>query len=129
MKPEVKAAWIQALRSGEYQQGRNLLCHDDHFCCLGVLCDLHKKQTSAGDWVTEGDGIVDAIRMSYRTGKHKSPLSLPYPVVAWAGLDGTEPTVDGIGLSRLNDGLWTDGMLEVRARTFSEIADLIEQHL
>ena len=32
--------WIEALRSGEYQQGRRYLKKGDNYCCLGVLCEL-----------------------------------------------------------------------------------------
>lgn len=39
----MKQEWINALRSGKYKQGRSKLRHDDHFCCLGVLCDLVNK--------------------------------------------------------------------------------------
>lgn len=31
-------AWIAALRSGEYKQGRRMLVEDDKYCCLGVGC-------------------------------------------------------------------------------------------
>lgn len=44
MNPEVKALWLNALRSGEYQQGTGKLKQtyggDQRYCCLGVLCDL-----------------------------------------------------------------------------------------
>lgn len=46
MEPEIKKAWIKALRSGKYLQGRNALRkptidkNKDQFCCLGVLCDI-----------------------------------------------------------------------------------------
>ena len=40
MTPEFKAAWVAALRSGKYQQGRGALRKGDTFCCLGVACDL-----------------------------------------------------------------------------------------
>lgn len=41
MNPEVKAKWIEALRSGNYQQGRkHLRSLDDKFCCLGVIEDV-----------------------------------------------------------------------------------------
>jgi hypothetical protein len=41
MTPELKQKWIDALRSGKYQQGRSALrTKDDRFCCLGVLCDI-----------------------------------------------------------------------------------------
>ena len=34
------AEWIAALRSGKYKQGRQLLCNEGRFCCLGVLADI-----------------------------------------------------------------------------------------
>ncbi len=33
-------AWVEALRSGKYKQGRDHLRTGDAYCCLGVLCDL-----------------------------------------------------------------------------------------
>ncbi len=41
MDPNIKAKWVEALRSGEYKQGIGLLrdC-DGGFCCLGVLCHV-----------------------------------------------------------------------------------------
>lgn len=46
LKPEVKAAWLEALRSGEYKQTREMLESpvDGGFCCLGVLCNLAEKE-------------------------------------------------------------------------------------
>ena len=29
-------AWLAALESGKYEQGRNNLCIDGKYCCLGV---------------------------------------------------------------------------------------------
>jgi hypothetical protein len=46
MNPEVKQLWVTALRSGKYKQGYCLLQDDQNrFCCLGVLCDIHSKET------------------------------------------------------------------------------------
>jgi hypothetical protein len=43
-REEIMQKWIAALRSGEYQQGVELLAykHDGgtSYCCLGVLCDV-----------------------------------------------------------------------------------------
>lgn len=42
LDPDFKQKWLQALRSGEYQQGRFAL-HDatnNAHCCLGVAADL-----------------------------------------------------------------------------------------
>ena len=35
-----KKQWINALRSGKYQQHRGRLCRDDRHCCLGVGCEI-----------------------------------------------------------------------------------------
>ena len=40
LEPELKAAWLKALREGKYQQARQRLRCGNGFCCLGVLCDL-----------------------------------------------------------------------------------------
>lgn len=46
LKPEIKQRWVEALRSGEYKKGKYQLKNSyGEFCCLGVLCDLHSKET------------------------------------------------------------------------------------
>ena len=43
MNQETKAYWLEALRSGEYEQATHELqdVGENAFCCLGVLCDIH----------------------------------------------------------------------------------------
>ena len=44
MHQTIARQWVDALRSGEYSQGRRKLrSADDQFCCLGVLCNLHAQ--------------------------------------------------------------------------------------
>jgi hypothetical protein len=42
LNPELKAKWIEALRSDRYKQARTALhkIKGGGFCCLGVLCDV-----------------------------------------------------------------------------------------
>lgn len=41
MLTELQEKWLQALESGEYQQGQiNLRSVDNKFCCLGVGCEV-----------------------------------------------------------------------------------------
>jgi hypothetical protein len=41
---EFRQRWLEALTSGEYEQGiGHLKGFDNHFCCLGVACDLYIK--------------------------------------------------------------------------------------
>ena len=35
-----KALWIEALRSGKYEQGVGGLARDNKFCCLGIACEV-----------------------------------------------------------------------------------------
>lgn len=40
MDPELKAKWLDALRSGNYKQVRGQLALGGGFCCLGVLNEI-----------------------------------------------------------------------------------------
>lgn len=112
MNPEIKKRWVESLRSGEYKQGIGCLRDGDHYCCLGVLCDLVKDEIG-GTW--------EAInRRQYEfLGKD---LSLPAEVRKLAGL--TNP----IGV------FWKEGVRDTltsqndRGVPFTKIADIIEEH-
>ena len=112
MNPIVKAAWVAALRSNEYQQGRVYLRNRvNQFCCLGVLCDLHAKATST-EWETAA-GLPEKYLDSL--------ANLPAAVMKWSGITtqlGQLP--NGRTLSSLND----DDKL-----SFAAIADIIEENL
>lgn len=45
MKAKLKAKWVEALRSGKYEQGKYYLSKGGKFCCLGVLCDVRGLPT------------------------------------------------------------------------------------
>ena len=108
MKPEVKQAWVEALRSGEYNQGKGLLRHPvrDNYCCLGVLCDLHAKET--------GDVWEDGFKYKFES------MILPQEVRDWAGLSSSNPEAGDTSLAYANDNGGKD---------FNAIANLIEKHL
>lgn len=144
MNPDVKAKWLQKLRSGEYDQGRFFLrrkgrseAEADRYCCLGVLCEVAVEEgvippaVSGHSW---GD-----YRYMYDDG---SEQALPDAVADWAGLDdGLGTLVPGVArlesacpcascriggipeahtLAELNDDL---------GYTFDQIADVIEERL
>lgn len=90
MKPEVKELWLQALRSGEYFQGKGFLHTDrpgEHpqFCCLGVLCDIAVKLDPTILPVRR-----DATEVSY-AGRIQF---LPITIAEWAGLEGDSPEIE-----------------------------------
>lgn len=81
MDKRIKKLWIAALRSGKYKQTTYKLRKDDRFCCLGVLCDIHSKDTSS-KWNHKDE------EWSY--GKSAYAV-LPSMVVKWAGLPDSNP--------------------------------------
>jgi hypothetical protein len=120
MNQEIKKRWVEALRSGEYEQGRKHL-HPEagKYCCLGVLCDLHSKDNGV-EWES---GPVFAAS-SYMGSVWKLPLS----VMAWADLAERDPLVNGLALSIHNDGRSGGGLTDfVGPKSFQEIAQLIEE--
>ena len=48
-----RAKWVDALRSGKYQQTRSALRLGDTYCCLGVACDV----LGDGEWTALQNGL------------------------------------------------------------------------
>jgi hypothetical protein len=132
--PQRKAMLVDALRSDEFQQGRARLNRNGRMCCLGVLCELARR-----------DGLPLHVDIYDVTFYDANSLYPPRSVKEWAGLpsddrpgegldviveldrDITLTDVDGdsvfhtkgtkVGLGELNDG----------GVPFSVIADIIEK--
>lgn len=105
MNPEWKKKWLEALRSGKYVQGQNVLRSDgNRYCCLGVLCDL------------QGEGAWDAKNPGRPAGLNTNYTYLTGPLCLAFGLSDKEQCT----LSDLND---------VAEAPFSEIANWIEANL
>ena len=50
MDKELKKKWVDALRSGDYKQGRgHLRSARDAYCCLGVLAEISGMPNEVGD--------------------------------------------------------------------------------
>lgn len=120
MKSDVKEAWLEALRSGEYEQGTGKLqSREGEFCCLGVLCDLAVKA-----------GVIpppeaDEESGSYHYGEDAAFALPPEEVLAWAGLEQPSPEVAVEG----TDGRWTYELVTLNDNdgyTFAEIATVVE---
>lgn len=128
MNQEVKAMWLDALRSGEYKQTRNSLCDTQGFCCLGVLSDLYLKENpeAKAKWSTGGNTV--GFQYIAKDGEEIWDIEfLPRPVMEWAGLTDDNPDVvfvnEGrqyeIPLSNLNDE---------SGYNFKEIAEILAQN-
>ena len=104
INPEMKQKWIEALRSGVYQQGRGKLRWENNsYCCLGVLCDI----VDPSGWSSEAE--------DQRYTHHDREGFPPYEVTDKVGLLCHEIH----NLALMND----DGV------SFEEIANHIEELL
>jgi len=122
MREEIKKKWVDALRSGEYKQGRgNLRPTEDTHCCLGVLCDLYKQTRHRGKWVS--NDFDYPVFDFFIGGKHESN-ELPPEVIRWAGLTLSNPVIrinkKDSSLADLNDS---------KNSNFKKIAKIIEAQL
>jgi hypothetical protein len=152
LKPEVKSAWLKALRGGEYKQGNRCLSTDIgqevgesnlEFCCLGVLCDMAIKEGFVkGKWDLNQNFEANI------DGQIVTMVSYPSYSLACLLLDDAPPAIPDLddltyfdpivkigktemNLSELND----EGILDLRYKEgvrkfgFKEIADIIEKQL
>jgi hypothetical protein len=115
MKPEIKQKWIEALRSGEYDQGKHYLRNTgNQYCCLGVLCDIYSKETEV-EW---DDTLAKDGRFCYQF--LNASGYLPIEVQHWAEIEYHGGWVDpGRSLTYLNDS----------GESFETIAQKIEEKL
>ena len=151
MNEQVKKMWLDALRSGDYTQGREVL-HlvtedgEQQFCCLGVLCDLaHRAGVVARPESTValyGDDTKPYIlkggtpAIGYTYGWGGSVADLPHEVVEWAGLPIYDDDDEDAHYFNQGDPYLTDGESRTHVSwfndnglTFVEIAVLIEDQL
>ena len=106
MNQDVKKLWVDALRSGDYKQGKRWLRDNDKFCCLGVLCELAVEMGVCGK---DYDGSVSL---------------LPTSVSKWSGVKDFHG--DKVHIGEYSGRLTLHNDL---GKTFEQIADAIEEQL
>ena len=124
MKQEIKAEWVTALRSGDYQQALRMLFRVEDgevtgHCCLGVLTDLYLK---------DKDLTLTELRNSDGDSEY-----LTKAVREWSGLSEADPEVEARSdyseVARENLSTLNDGSTHLGQLNFLQIATLIEGSL
>lgn len=131
MNPEIKARWVEKLRSGVIPQLEGYLGNTTGArCCLGVLCDIAVEDGIIPDPCVDGDLLV------YGDGRGNNCSLLPSSVTSWAGLivrDSFDPTPEDYAawLADANyKGAGTKYLTQLNDAgvSFPCIADTIERH-
>lgn len=99
---ENRKKWVEALRSGKFEQCVGALHNGVGHCCLGVLCEVAGYTAKKGqDSYYRYEGIIGEAAL---------------PIRAFVGLSSPIGEYGGICLAELNDN----------GKSFAEIADIIE---
>lgn len=109
LPPELKAKWLEALRSGQHKQAKGELFRDKGYCCLGVLSLVQGRLTYVGDRARDGGANCSAFGL-------------------FVGLDPTNP-VAFVEKYCVIDTDYTKRVLASlndHGATFAELADVIE---
>jgi hypothetical protein len=112
------AKWVEALRSGDFKQGKGALrTIDGSYCCLGVACEISGVVT-----LRDRENHPIAEYVSVDDERDASASVLPSAVRDWLGVESYNPHIvdehgEGHALSLWNDSEDAD---------FDKIADLIE---
>lgn len=110
------------MRSGKYKQAKRQLRRgvggDLRMCCLGVLCDVFRKETKRGKWLrSKPDDWL------FKANGHADASALPPSVIKWAGLSDNNPDI------RLSARESSAAGLNDEGNDFNFIADMIEKYL
>ncbi|MCA2570675.1 hypothetical protein [Microcystis sp. M42BS1] len=118
MNKKIKKRWVEALRSGKYKQGKNVLRDvDNNFCCLGVLCNLHAQ--------VHPESAKEETNPNHYMGKFSF---LPKEVALWAEFtdEEWEETLIGVDVGTPEGSL---SLLNDAGYNFKRIAKVIDRYL
>jgi len=128
MLTEPQQLFINALKSGEFEQGEGTLRRiDGTWCCLGVACETYRLATGKGKW----EEYSTIGRYDFITDDERDNGVMPYVVSHWLGLGGSQnpdlTSEDGslrASASAFNDGSNIDDDNPYNVKwNFEQIAD------
>lgn len=109
MNKVVKEMWVDALRSGEFQQICENLHDGSNFCALGVLYELYRRDTGKGVW-----------KLVSRGNEYELTEISDMEVCEWAGVEDLYFLIQLDSLAYLTD-------LNDEGNAFTALALLIEE--
>lgn len=114
-----KKLLIDALLSGKYKQATGNLRDSHGFCCLGVACDVYRKETGKGRWKKNGFGGEWEFLVK---GEEPKSADLPDVVANWFGCANN----GGMGVDTMGCVSSLMGHNDA-GRSFEEIARMIKE--
>ena len=132
MNPRIKQLWVDALKSGEYQQTIGALRKDNSYCALGVLIDVYHKETGNGEWSPTIDNCY-FFKIEYPPdlnlkGSYFYEIGqgdLPNTIREWAELKTSNPLIK----RWMRTSKTISGLNDRERLSFKEIAKKIDKYL
>lgn len=131
LRPEHKAKWLTALRSGDYKQGQLVLRNNQNeYCCLGVLCDVLKDEIG-GYWELIDRSYAFKVTSDEATYDTAGLLPVVAGLTGMGSLGQFSPSTKramNASPSRATDHNSLSSLNDSSGMTFAEIADVIEKY-
>lgn len=129
MDADVKGKWLEALRSGEYEQTTGALRSTNGYCCLGVLCEVAVKNGVIPEAVPDEINVPETTYYYAESGSW-----LPDAVTEWAVLALSDPSMtmgvtDPNGNALVEKNVTLSSLNDIYGYDFEQIANVIETHL
>ena len=118
---------VDALRSGEFEQGRGRLNRDDELCCLGVACVVAQRAGLALRAYTDEDGDVHYGRDDDGWKDEEDYAQLPRSVQEWYGFEFNDPELRAAVDGEHEDTYQASTLNDDYAYDFAQIADAFER--
>lgn len=120
---------VDALRSGDFEQGQNMLrTKDDTYCCLGVACEVARLNGIGIEWEPKPGGCECEGCQESRWKFNGSNEALGETVADWYGFEHDGRLANDVQIG--HDG-FGNSVTMIRANddlgwSFIEIADAVE---
>lgn len=123
MKPEIKERFLNALRSGKYNQCKGVCKNGDGcYCFTGVLLDLYVKDNPNSRW-----GMIGGYESVIELDDNFSNTAFNQKIADWAGL--VKITDDeNVLCYPTNKGHKVYWCENDQGKTLEELADMVEQY-
>jgi hypothetical protein len=126
--------WVAALRSAHFKQGRNGLCIDDKYCCLGVAYRVYAEENEQVPFTELQINRVELTGKSYlysnfRQCTEETSTSLLPSVRDWLGLSTCWGCYNNPDLVKDENEDYNWSLIRDNDRvdsSFNQIADIIE---
>jgi len=119
--------WVEALESGEFEQTQGALRAGDSYCCLGVACEVYRRETGRGRWIQVEYTDTREFLAEDSPFEEGSVAVMPGPVARYFNIESNPSLMYGSDDGKLKKSLYAAASLNDKGVPFVEIARAIRE--